>query len=273
MFEHPAPDASGRPKDAGPDAAAVAGWAAELADLGVVGDGAAEAELADRIRACEDLKTATAAAQARAAAGLDASRRRAEAVRGVVAGPRGRGLAAEIALARRESPARGGQLLGLAKAMVYEMPHTLAALAAGQLNEWRATLLVRETACLAVEDRRMVDEALAADPAMLEGMGDRKLAGEARRHACRLDPSAAVRRARKAETERHVSCRPAPDTMTWVTGLLPVAQGVAVYAALTREADRLRATGDERGRGQIMPDTLVERVTGRAAADGVRVEL
>ncbi|GAP54887.1 hypothetical protein AHiyo6_14520, partial [Arthrobacter sp. Hiyo6] len=60
----------------------------------------------------------------------------------------GKDVAAQIALARRESPARGSRLLGLAKALMTEMPHTLAALQSGELNEWRATLLVRETACL-----------------------------------------------------------------------------------------------------------------------------
>jgi hypothetical protein len=44
---------------------------------------------------------------------------------------------------------------------------------------------------------------------------------------------------------------------------LPVAQGVSVYAALRREAD---TRGDGRPRGQVMADTLVERVTGRDAA-------
>jgi len=57
--------------------------------------------------------------------------------------------------------------------------------------------------------------------------------------------------------------------MTYLTGLLPVAQGVAVFAALTRAADSARASGDPRGRGQIMADTLVERVTGQRSAEGV----
>lgn len=51
-----------------------------------------------------------------------------------------------------------------------------------------------------------------------------------------------------------------------LSALLPVAQGVAVYAALTREADRLRAAGDERSRGQLMADLLVQRVTGAQPA-------
>ena len=52
----------------------------------------------------------------------------------------------EIALARRESPLHGSRLLGLARALVNEMPHTMAAMTRGELNEWRATLMVRETA-------------------------------------------------------------------------------------------------------------------------------
>ena len=50
--------------------------------------------------------------------------------------------------------------------------------------------------------------------------------------------------------------------MTYVTALLPMPQGVSVYAALKRAAD---TCGDGRSRGQVMADTLVERVTGRAA--------
>ena len=50
--------------------------------------------------------------------------------------------------------------------------------------------------------------------------------------------------------------------MTYVTALLPMPQGVAVYAALRRAAD---TCGDGRARGQVMADTLVERVTGRPA--------
>jgi hypothetical protein len=62
-----------------------------------------------------------------------------------------------------------------------------------------------------------------------------------------------------------VTIRPAPDVMTHLGVLLPVAQGVAVYAALKRHADRKRAAGDARGRGQIMADTLVARVLGQGA--------
>ncbi len=227
-----------------------------------VDTGAGETALVERIAALERLKAAAAAGQARLAVALDAARRSAEASAGVPAARRGRGVATEVALARRDSPTRGGRHLGLAKALVHEMPHTLAALENGVLSEWRATLVVRESACLDVEDRARLDAELCADPAALEGVGDAALAAAAKAIAYRLDPHAVVERAAKAHSERTVTIRPAPDTMTYLTALLPVAQGVSVYAALKREAD---VCFDGRSRGQVMADTLVERVTGRPA--------
>jgi hypothetical protein len=221
-----------------------------------------EAALVARIARMERLKSAAAADQARSTAMLDTMRRSAEAAAGLPAGRRGRGLASEVALARRDAPARGGRHLGFAKALVHEMPHTLAALEAGALSEWRATLIVRESACLSVEHRRVLDAELCGDPTGLDGMGDARIAGAAKTIAYRLDPQAVVDRAVRAETERTVTIRPAPDTMTYLTALLPMTQGVSVYAALRRAAD---TCGDGRGRGQVMADTLVERVTGRPA--------
>jgi len=142
------------------------------------------------------------------------------------------------------------------------MPHTFAALESGQLNEWRATLVVKETACLSVEDRAAVDEEIAADTGTLAGCGDRAVIAAVRAAAYRRDPHSVARRASHAVNERTVSLRPAPDTMTRLTALLPVAQGVAVYAELTRQADALKSSGDERPKGNIMADQLVERVTG-----------
>jgi hypothetical protein len=222
-----------------------------------------ESALVERIAELERLKSAAAAGQARAAAALDAARRAAEAAAGMPAERRGRGIASEIALARRDSPARGARHLGFAKALVHEMPYTLAALESGVLSEWRATLIVRESACLDVDDRRVLDSELCGEPTSLDGMGDARVAAAAKTIAYRLDPQAVVDRAAKAHTERTVTIRPAPDTMTYLTALLPVAQGVSVYAALRRSAD---TTFDGRSRGQVMADTLVERATGRSAA-------
>ncbi|WP_246527506.1 HNH endonuclease [Pseudarthrobacter albicanus] len=327
--------------------------AGSLAAVRPCGDGAG---LVAQLRELEDVKSAAAAAQARIAVAFDALERRAQACAGVPAAELGKGVGAQIALARRESPSRWGRLLGLAKALVAEMPRTLAALAAGDLNEWRATLLVRETACLSaadraavdgelaadtgtfagagdravtaaaraaayrrdprpVADRAAVDGELAADPGTFAGAGDRAVPAAARAAAYRRDPrpvadraavdgelaadtgtfagagdravTAAARaaayrrdprpvadRAAHAATDRHVSLRPAPDTMTYLTALLPAREGVAVYTALSGHAGALRSGGDPRSRGQLMADGLVERVTGTPGGiTGVQIQL
>ena len=240
------------------DAATVRGWTTRL--LGVDRE-AGDAGRIDLIRALEELACAAAGTQAVVTVDFDASQRAAAAARGVPPRRQGRGIASQIALARRESPHRGQQHHGLAKVLDTEMTHTRWALRTGKITEWRATVLARETACLSREDRATVDRALAGDPDALEEYGERELIAAARKLAYQLDPASYVARRRKAESERRVTLRPAPDVMSILSATVPVAQGVAMIAALGREADRLRAQGDPRSRGQAMADTLVARVT------------
>ncbi|WP_330474096.1 HNH endonuclease [Terrabacter sp. C0L_2] len=184
------------------------------------------------------------------------------------------GVAAQVALARYESPVQGAGHVRLALALTTDLPHTLAALEAGELSEWRAQIIVRETATLSGEGRRLVDAEVVTDPAHpVAGLGDRELARRVRAVAYRIDAASVMARAAKAESDRRVTLRPAPDTMAYLTALLPVAQAVAAHAALTAAADTARAAGDERGKGQVMADTLVQRVTGQDASDLVPVEI
>jgi hypothetical protein len=249
------------------DASALRSLLAQLAgplDLGEDDDLAGavdDAEVIEQIAALERVKNGAAARQARLAVVFDRSQRARQRAAGAAADKVGRGVGEQIALARRESPTHGSRHLGLAKALVNEMPHTMAALSAGLVSEWTATVAVRETAGLAVEDRRRVDTELADRLPTMSPARVRDLAWGA---ACRLDPAAAVRRNAKAVNERRVSVRPAPDTMTYLTALLPVKDGVACYAALNAAAGSAQAAGDPRGRGQVMADTLVDRLTGRA---------
>ena len=223
-----------------------------------------------RVEELERLKSGAAGAQARATALWAAKRRAAEEAAGIPAARRGRGLSSEVALARRDAPVCGNQHLGFANALVHEMPHTLAALEGGHLSEWRATLIVRESACLSVDHRRQLDAELCAEVSRLDGWGNNRIEAEAKKIAARLDVAAVVERSAKAAADRCVTIRPAPDTMTYVSVLLPVQQGVAVYAALKRQAD---ITCDGRSRGQVMADTVYERVTGRPADTPVPVAL
>ncbi len=227
----------------------------------------------ESIRALEELACTITAAQAQLAVHLDTSIRESAAGRGVPAAQQGRGVAAQVAFARRVSPHRGQQLLGLAKVVATELPHTWTAWRTGRITEWKATLLARETACLSLADRLAIDAEVAGDAARLEAMGPRELAATAARLAAELDPAAVVAKRRKAESDRHVSLRPAPDTMTWFSALLPVKDGVAVLAALRHAADTHVGAGDPRSRGQIMADTLTARITGHEPATGLPVTL
>jgi len=236
--------------------------------------GMSERELVDEIRALEDLKATICAAQAELAVRLDETVRARHEQARVPAARRGRDVAGLVGYARRESPAKGSRLLGLAHALT-EQPHTLAAMRAGVLSEWRAALISRETACLSREDRALVDTQISAPNGdgtyPFEGWGDRRLTAETQKAVYAADPHAVVNRRAKAEADRRVSMRPAPDTMAQLSALLPAAQGVAVWATLTRIADQARSAGDPRSRGQVMADTLVERITGQTTAAAVPI--
>ncbi|MBC7279780.1 DUF222 domain-containing protein [Nocardioides sp.] len=234
--------------------------------------GASEGELIDWISRLEEVKCTAEAVQAEAAVRLDEATRVRQAEAGVPARKLGEGVASQIALARRVSPAKGAKLLGLAKILVAEMPHTFGLMKAGLFSQWQATILARETACLSMENRRVIDYQLCSpgsdgEPPAVVTMGLRQLENAAKKLAIILEQESVVARAANAEKDRRVSVRPAPDTMTWLGALLPVKDGVAVYAALDQAAKAAQAAGDERTRGQVMADTLVDRVTGRDGVD------
>ncbi|MEN0136092.1 MAG: DUF222 domain-containing protein [Rhodococcus sp. (in: high G+C Gram-positive bacteria)] len=253
-----------------PDLSELRAFTARLRVVSADGDAGLGIDLLDAIEA---LKSVGCAAQAvitdDVATNIRADRR----ARGLPQVEWGRGIATQIALARRESPNRGGRHLGFAQALVHEMPHTLAMLQTGRLNEWRATLLVRETACLSAHDRGIVDRRLCSDPDTLDGVGDRGLVAKAKALAAELDAAAVVARHRKAVAERRVTTRPAPDSMAYLSVLMPMEQAVCLQATLGRDADRLIATGDSGGRtrNQLMVDLLFERGTGGSVASGVPV--
>ncbi len=248
------------------DAARLATLAEELAGLA----GAGPVELVDTIAQLERLKNAAAAAQARATVELREIREVEARSAGLSVQRVAGSVAGEIGLARHESPHRASTLAGLAGVLAAEMPHTMQAFTTGDVSEWRATIMVRETACLSREHRMAADAELGPKLATLS---TREIASEARKVAYRLDPHSVVARIGKAEADRNVTIRPAPDCMTRISALLPVAQGVAAYAALTEAADAARAAGDERSRNQVMADTLVARVTGQETAEEVEVEV
>jgi len=232
--------------------------------------GVSDAVRIDRIRALEQLKAAAGAAQAIETAAFAAAQREQHRAAGVPEARIGQGVAAQVGLARRISPHQASRYLGWATVLVTELPNTFSQLASGRVSERRAEIIARETIWLSREHRLHVDAELAGK---LESLGDRQVEAEAKKLGYRLDPAGFIARRAHAEAERRVWLRPAPDAMVYLTALLPVAPGVAGYAALAKTADTSTATGDQRSRGQIMADTLIERLTGQTAAADVPVSI
>ena len=184
------------------------------------------------------------------------------------------GVSAQIGLARRESPARAARMVSTSLSLVRHLPHTLALLTAGELSERRAEIVVRAVSHLTPQLRAAVDEeVVGAHRASCGTWGDREIERRVRACADRLDAKAAVERARIAESERRVTIRPVPDAMVLVSATLPVAQGVALHATLARAALAAKATGDHRTQGQVMADTLVQRVIAESAASAPKGEI
>src|SRR4051794_13978694 len=88
-------------------ASTVSGFAQALSTTLASTSGLDDAGRVDALRALEELGCVVSAAQAALAAELDASQRAVQADAGVPAAHQGRGVAAQVALARRESHHRG----------------------------------------------------------------------------------------------------------------------------------------------------------------------
>ncbi|MFI2485840.1 HNH endonuclease [Promicromonospora kroppenstedtii] len=227
--------------------------------------GVVQAQWVDLLGELEAVKNAVTATQARLAVALDEATRAEEARQSIRAERRGRGVPNQIGAALRVSPHAGAGFVSTSRVWVTQMRHTFTALQTGVLSQWRATLLVRETSHLSVEHRALIDEEICGPThvAELSRMSTRRLVARIKELAARLDVHACVNRNAKAVTERRVSIRPAPDLMVYLTALVPMAQGVQAYAQLKTTAEAAKAMGDGRGVGQIMADTLIERVTTR----------
>ncbi|MFI6426750.1 HNH endonuclease [Promicromonospora sp. NPDC050880] len=224
-----------------------------------------QGEWVDVLGELEAVKAAVTATQARLVVALDEATRAEEAAQGVRVERRGRGVSCQVGAALRVSPHAGSGFVSTSRVWVMQMPHTFAALEAGVLSQWRATLLVRETSHLSVEHRALIDEQVCGPARLgeLARMGTRRLVARIKELAASLDVHACVNRNARAVSERRVSIRPAPDLMVYLTALVPMGQGVQAYAHLKATAESVKAAGDGRGAGQIMADTLIERVTGR----------
>jgi hypothetical protein len=228
----------------------------------------------------EAAKGTMAAAQARAVAEFDAAQRVEHVQRGGRPETAGRSVGSQVGLALRTSPSRGDAFGRMAVVLTDQMPHTMRALEEGRIGEYAASVMVSATSGLPSELREEIDERLAGpdstdglvEPGQiaLETMTPRQIAGACSRLAAELDAAAVVARNARAAAGRGVCVRPAPDGQAYLTVQGPMVEVVGAYAALTRDTDRVCSGADEaesadgRGRGAVMADLALRRLSGRA---------
>ena len=229
-----------------------------------------DAVLIDLIAATERAKGRLAAVQARAEAAFWTSQIREQERLEVPRGQRGRGIADQIALARRISPKQASDEVALHRLMLRSLPRIAALLESGQISELAARKVAENVLVLDDGDRDRVDADLEQ---MLPDVTARRAGDLARARAQELDGDAAVRRHQRAVADRRVSLQPAVDGMSILRATLPVKDGVAILKALSETAKSAKAAGDSRAKGQIMADALTARACGLESPEDIPVEI
>ena len=175
----------------------------------------------------------------------------------------------EIAMARNIGPSAAGTQVGLALGLK-RLPQVAELFADGTIPQAVAQAVVNESVCLAVDDSVVFDGEIAP---RLPGLTAKKAAKAARREVVRIDVEAARERAERNRADQRVSMFPDTDGVAILQVRGRAEQLLAAHNALDSWARGLRSAGDERTVGQIMAQTLVERVTGVAHADAIDVEI
>jgi hypothetical protein len=175
----------------------------------------------------------------------------------------------EVAMARNIGPSAAGTQVGLALGLK-RLPLVAELFADGTIPQAVAQAVVNESVCLAVDDSVVFDGEIAP---RLPGLTAKKAAKAARREVVRIDVEAARTRAERNRADQRVSVFPDTDGVAILQVRGAAEQILAAHNALDSWARGLRSAGDERTIGQIMAQTLVERVTGVAHADAIDVEI
>jgi len=153
-------------------------------------------------------------------------------------------------------PVAAGRKVDTAAALAAKLPVTLAAMAAGDLDWWRATIIATElseaspASCAAVE-------ALIHPAVLAEAPG--AVTRRVRRVLARVDADALRVKAAKERLDRFVHAYPSrvPGLTTWVASL-PAADSAACWAAIDDLAHQMHGDDPTRTLEQCRADALVD---------------
>ncbi|HEY8821994.1 MAG TPA: DUF222 domain-containing protein [Dermatophilaceae bacterium] len=149
-----------------------------------------------------------------------------------------------------------GRKVATAAALAPKLPTTLAAMSAGDLDSWRATIIATQlseassASCAAVE-------ALIYPAVLAEAPG--AVTRRVRRVLARVDADAVRAKAAKERLDRFVHAYPSqvPGLTTWVASL-PAADSAACWAAIDELAHQMAGDDPTRTLEQARADALVD---------------
>ncbi|MER7435462.1 DUF222 domain-containing protein [Pseudonocardia alni] len=185
-----------------------------------------------------------------------------------------RSVVAQIQLACRVSTAEARTRVADARDLHSGLDDVRCLHEAGQLSAAKVSAIALECRDLNAAQRAQVDARLAAVRDLTRyGIG--RLRAMTRRLVAEIAPERFRARVHAARAERRVTLRPAPDAMSYLTAYVPVEQGAACLAALQKAFVEVQVDPQPltRTRGQVLADTLVERVTGQTTATAVNLEV
>jgi hypothetical protein len=153
-------------------------------------------------------------------------------------------------------PVAAGRKVDTAAVLAARLPLTLAAMSAGALDLWRATIIATELGEASGESCAAV-EALIYPGVLSEAPG--LVTKRVRRVLARIDADAVRVKAAKERLERFVKAYPSrvPGLTTWVASL-PAAESAACWAAIDDLAHQMRGDDPRRTLEQCRADALVD---------------
>jgi hypothetical protein len=175
-------------------------------------------------------------------------------------------LAAELA----QSPRTMSSRLATAWEIATRLPAALGDLTAGMLDHTRLAALHQLTLCLTDRDRAAVEATMLAGSRLASPPQWRR---KIHRLVARLDPDAAAKRRRRAQTERRIGVQSLDDGMACLTAILPAEDAQAIYDRINQIARTdSRMDGDARPIDARRADVLTALLLGNRR-EQVSVEL
>jgi hypothetical protein len=164
-----------------------------------------------------------------------------------------RSLRAELAVALRIPERTAENQLAVAKALVNDLPDTLAALTAGEIGYRHAQIMVDHTGGLDAATRGTLETAsLPYARNLTAAKFERKL----RTLRERANPETIRERHVRAVCDREVVLEPGRDGMAWLSAYLPAVDALGAFNRISELAATLKCPDEERTLTQLRADVF-----------------